>query len=164
MNLRDQQEFLRTFHNMCLAITAQKGPDYAPDGIPLLDMLATCVDANVSIPQGLWVFFRKHLSAIRKHFFLGQPLTSETIDSRLADAANYFGFLAFWETHKLDLLAAWTRHWMAQSCECESGAVDPLTGTHQPCQKCETLRWLAKQVSSVDSGLTLSGLTQRAPA
>lgn len=148
MNLHDQQQFLRLFYSNCLGITKTKGPDYAPDGIPLLDMVATCVDTQCSIPQGLWTLFRKHVSAIRKHFILRQRLTSESVDSRLFDAANYLAFLGFYDANKQELFASWRRHWVRQPCECESGATDPLTTARQLCQRCETLFWLDRQASN----------------
>lgn len=159
MDLKDQQLFLQLFHSTCLGITKTKGPDYAPDGIPLLDMVASCVENNTSVPQGLWTLYRKHFSAIRKHFFLGQPLTSEPIMQRLADAANYFGFLAFYETHKQDLFAAWAQHWIGQPCECEY--VEKL-GQRVHCQRCETLSWLDTQASMDGYALIWSDSTPRA--
>jgi len=146
MNLTDQQTFLSLFHSNCLAITRKKGPDYAPEGIPLLDMVATCVDTNTSIPQGLWTLYRKHISAIRKHFILGQPLTSEPIDGRLYDAANYLAFLGFYDINKLELFTVWRRHWVGQPCECDLPLQQPMIP--DLCQRCETLRWLDNQVSN----------------
>lgn len=163
MNLRDQQLFLELFHSACLAITQRKGPDYAPDGIPLLDMVATCVDANISIPQGLWTLYRKHVSAIRKHFILRQPLTSEPIEERLYDAANYLGFLAFYDANKHELFVAWRRHWVEQPCECESGNIDPLTNARQLCHRCETLFWLDRQASNEGFDLTWWASIRKAP-
>lgn len=145
MNLEAQQRFLRNFHAECLNITRHKGPDYAPDGIPLLDMVATCVETQTSIPQGLWTLYRKHISAIRKHFILHQPLTSEPLLGRLQDAANYLGFLGFYDAHKGELFVAWRQHWVAQPCECQlHNDLSQMT----MCLRCETLCWLDTQASN----------------
>ena len=161
-NLKDQQLYLQLFHSKCLAITERKGPDYAPDGIPLLDMVASCVDSDITVPQGLWNLYNKHISAIRKHFIKRVPLTSEPIDLRLCDAANYLGFLAFYEDNKHELFVSWTKYWTGQPCECESGAIDPITGAVDRCQRCETLRWLGSQASKEGLNLIWSDSTPKA--
>ena len=158
VNLQTQERFFTDFYSQCLDIIRSKGPDYAPDGIPLLDLLATCVEANVSPPQALWVFLRKHMSAVCKHFVLDQSLTSESITSRLHDTVNYCGFLAFWEVYQHDLIAAWRQHWAAQTCE-----YTYEDQTHPPmCQRCVPLRWLDMQVSNQHSVPISSGTIRKA--
>lgn len=159
MNLADQYHTLKAFHEQCLEIIAGKGPDYAPDGVPLLDMVATCVEADISLPQGLWVLYRKHFSAIRKHYLLNQPLTSEPIENRLVDAANYFGLLYFWEVQKKSLMAAWRRHWEAQTCESDLD----IQQHHVPtCPRCATLLWLDMQALKLGFDPTWWDSTPRA--
>lgn len=148
LTLDDQQRFLTIFWERCLYITATKGSDYAPDRIPLLEMCSACAEVDISIPQGLWVLYRKHFSAIRKHFFLNKELESELISGRLLDAANYFAFLAFYDGHKHELRAAWSRHWTARMCTCYE--LDESTPKDKCgellCERCTTLSWLARQV------------------
>ena len=162
LTLKDQEMFLQLFHSQCMGIVKKKNPDYAPDGIPLLDLLATAVEANISIPQALWPLFRKHVSSIRKHFFLGQQLASEGISGRLMDAANYCGFMAFYESYGNELHAVWAAYWKEQPCECEekfpNGVPEDL------CQRCETLCWLRKNTFPTDSKTDSSRSTRRARA
>ena len=157
LTLDAQLGFIIGFYSDAAAIIKRKNPDYAPDGIPLLDMMASCVDSDVTIPQGLWILYRKQVSAIRKHFILNKPLTSEPIESRLGDAANYLALLAFWETYKRPLLALWREHWEGQACECESNQIRKYL-----CQRCETLRWLDTQESRIAFEPTSSGSTPKA--
>jgi hypothetical protein len=161
MTLRDQQRYLELFHSLCVAITKQKGPDYAPDGIPLMDLLAACVDANIPIHTGLWVYLQKHLSAVRRHCIKGQPLSSEALPGRLHDAANYLGFIMFWEYSQDDLVKAWRIYWESQACECYE--LDDCTRTTPglKCQRCETLSYLDRQGYKTVSTESLSDSTPR---
>lgn len=160
MTLQEQTHFLELFHSGCLAIIRSKNPDYAPDGIPLLDMMAACAEEQVTIPQGLWSMYRKHFSAITKHFFRDQPLSSEPVLSRLQDAANYFGLLAFYDTHKRELHTAWRKYWEKQKCECVYRDVFRTPQTDL-CLTCQCIRWLERQAFQLGSDPTSSRSTQK---
>lgn len=161
MDLNNQHRFMQLFHSACLALMESKGPDYAPDGIPLLDLATAAAECNISIPHALWPLYRKHFSAIRKHFLLGQPLTSEPVEKRLQDAVNFFGLLAFYETHKRELHTAWRQYWEKQRCECVYE--DVFGGMHSDlCTKCECMRWLERQAFQLASGPISSRSTRKA--
>lgn len=159
MTLTEQTRFMEFFHSGCLAIIKTKNPDYAPNGIPLLDLMSAAVDMEMTIPQALWSLYRKHFSAIRKHFILEEPLTSETAVGRLQDAANYFGFLAFYDAHKRQLHAAWRRYWEKQRCDCVYEVRKKIET--DLCEKCRSLSWLDKAAFKIGSARTLSRSTRK---
>lgn len=159
MTLDDQKTFMQLFHSGCLSIMNAKAAEYAPDGIPLLDCMRGAVDANISIPQALWTLFNKHFAAIRGHFFLDRPATAEPMLSRCQDATNLFALLAFYETHRINLHAAWRAFWRNQPCECD---VEPsLLPAAEQCMKHRALFWLERTAFAGNSPETLSPGTQK---
>lgn len=169
MTLNDRQLFLESFWEDCLRITKDKGRDYNPDNIPLMDVLNTAIETGTSVHAVLWTYYAKHASAIRRHFSQGETLASEPILGRLMDAANYLGMMAFFETHRAELYATWRTHWEGRTCECVFHLDETTTISvnehpliRQACQRCETLHWLATQESSLASGRTSSDSTPKA--
>lgn len=158
MTLQDRQTFLQLFYSGCLTITASKGKDYNPDDIPFLDLLETAVDKGDTIPGVLWVLYRKHVTAIKKHFLLHAPAESEPILNRLQDAANYMALLAFYETHKRQLHDDWRAYWRVRGCDFELANVPGTTGlttSHElTCQRCATLVWLEREEFAIGSPTT----------
>lgn len=144
----DQQAFIQKFYEQAFAITASKGQDYTPDGISLLELLPTCVEADILPPQALWALYRKGFSAITKHFFHNQSLLTEPVALRLQDAANYFALLAWYDAHKVEIHKAWWEYWEGKSCAC---GFDRATLQRDTCQRCATLLWMAKRVYDPDS-------------
>ena len=154
MTLDDRQLFLQLFFSSCLAITKVKGADYNPDDIPLLEVLETAVDADISIEAVLWVYLRKHESAIKRYLRDGH-IESESITERLRDAVNYHGLIAYYVTMKPELHRAWRDYWGNQACEYESGNLPgTLNMVHDNCQRCKTLSWLERR--AFDTGLRTS--------
>jgi hypothetical protein len=160
MDFARQKLFLELFYSGCLTITNTKGRDYTPDGIPLLEVLETAVDDDLDIQQVMWVYFRKHMSAIKRHLLQGRT-ESEPILERYKDAANYVALMAFYETDKRAFHQAWREYWSAQPCECLYQG-DETTAEFR-CQKCETLSWLERKAFGLNSKATSSPLTPKAP-
>jgi hypothetical protein len=156
MILKDQDTFLELFHAGCVAITKAKSRDYAPDGIPLLDTMRGAVEADITVPQALWQLYNKHFAAIRGHFFLNKPITSDSPLSRCQDATNLFAFLALYESHKMALHETWLIYWSRQTCTCgldEHARTEALARypKRNPdwCSRCHSLYWLVRKASAV---------------
>jgi hypothetical protein len=157
MTLEDRQTFLQLFFSGCLSITKKKGKDYNPTGVPFLEILETAVDAHVEPETVLYIYYRKHASAITAFLQKGH-LESEPILGRLQDAANYMGMIAFYETEKFNIHAAWRTFWSGQPCACEYPVgMPPLT-----CQRCNTLSWMEKRAFALGSGKGSTGTTRKA--
>lgn len=149
VTLQDRQNFIQLFYSACLAITEKKGKDYNPDDIPMLEVLETAVDRDIEVLDVLWVYLRKHESAI-KHFLTKGHVESEPIIERLRDATNFHALIAFYLTMQPELHKVWREYWGAQICVCESP--ENLYGNEMKyCQRCETLSWLEKRAFAIGS-------------
>lgn len=84
---------IQAFFDACILEIKRKNPDYAHQNVPLYDMFHTAFEENVPPEAVLRVLLTKHWSAIRA-WTSGKKLSSETIEGRLTDSANYIGFLA----------------------------------------------------------------------
>jgi hypothetical protein len=84
---------IQHFFDECILEIKRKNPDYAHQGVPLYDMFHTAFEENVPPETVLRVLLTKHWSAVRA-WSSGKTLSSETIEGRLTDSANYIGFLA----------------------------------------------------------------------
>lgn len=71
-----------------------KGREYAGD-TDALGNFKTGLDIGVSSEQKLWIFLDKHLSSIKSYIKNnGKIYSTETIESRIADAMNYLFLLS----------------------------------------------------------------------
>jgi len=84
---------IQHFFDECILEIKRKNPDYSHQDVPLYDMFHTAFEEDVPPESVLRVLLTKHWSAIRA-WTSGKKLSSETIDGRLTDSANYIGFLA----------------------------------------------------------------------
>jgi hypothetical protein len=91
------------FMNECLQIMADKGHEYAPDGVAFADVNDTAV--IIGIPDDgdrvLYAHMRKHLKAL-EYFMCHRHLRSETLRSRLHDIVNFSCMIAVWHQVQID--------------------------------------------------------------
>lgn len=170
MKLQDRQDFLKLFFSGCLSITQKKGKDYNPTGVPFLEVLETCVEGGMTPTQVLFVYYRKHASAIRAYLEKGH-LESEPILGRLQDAANYMGMIAFYDANAIDLHETWRQYWVVQPCECEFEDLNPMhlykkgeAKVMSRCLRCRTLSWLESAAFKIGSKGSSSDSIRRAQA
>ena len=90
------KEFLEkaeTFFAGSHLVLSQKSGDYQNDGMAFGDIFEIAADLDLTPKQVLWVFLKKHLTAVRRGVN-GHNLTSELFLHRCTDAANYIAMLA----------------------------------------------------------------------
>lgn len=137
MNLQQQQEFIENFFADAAHVVRNRRSDYAPDGIVLLNVLASCVQWEQTPVQVLGVLLDKQTTALQALCKLGK-VDSDPPRSRLVDSANYFAFFAMYLTHADVIHTAWYHHWIAQPCRC----LEPPLDNEDVCVRCKTLIWL----------------------
>lgn len=137
MTLDDQARYFELFYSGAMGAITQRAKDYAPAGVPLLDLMDTCVEKNSDVPGELWSLFKKQYTAIRR-FVAEHQVDSDPITSRIQDACNYLAFIHFYLDKEYELFRAWNTYWSTERvCTCEP---DDL----ELCRKCRTLQWLAR--------------------
>jgi len=92
MNLRELHECIEMFFEKCMTEIQRKGPDYnaAQEGLSEVRVIAERF--GLERRQVLGILWFKHVSAISKWVETGM-LTSEGIEGRLVDCANYGGLM-----------------------------------------------------------------------
>lgn len=101
MTVKDQFAHVQEFFAQGLAIIAQKGQDYAPENIAMIDVFYAAAEMGLRPQQVLWVYVRKHLTALRA--WLAHGAVSEGTRSRLLDVANYMAMIDFVNTHHAEI-------------------------------------------------------------
>lgn len=92
MKLYEQEILLEKMIKYERELFATKGKEYAGDD----DVLSNFKDSDVvglNSKQKLWVYLSKHISSIASYIKNGQEFSSETIESRIADARCYLALL-----------------------------------------------------------------------
>lgn len=139
LTIRDQNRWCRLFFEQCMQTFSEKEQDYAPENIPLLDVLGTAVEETLGVLTVLRILHRKHVTAVRRFELFGE-LTGEDIGSRLADIANYQALQYFYICNAPTLHRQWQSYWETQPCKCETDRASvPVNGW---CERCQTLVWL----------------------
>ena len=92
MNLDQQNAIAKEFFQSCETILTKKGKDYTPENVAFKDVDALAEEIGVEPKHVLWIFFRKHFTAVRAWIKKGQ-VESEPIEERLKDLANYCALL-----------------------------------------------------------------------
>lgn len=93
MNWRERNDRVKRMLESCLEELESKSPDYSgPSGRAFEEVEETARILGVEPEQVLAVHFRKHLSAMWR-VLRGDPLHSETFESRCRDAINYIGLI-----------------------------------------------------------------------
>jgi len=92
MNLVQQNAIAEKFFIKCQELLKSKGSDYTPEDIAFKDVMEIARDLQVSPRKVLWVYARKHFTAIRRWIRDGD-VNSEPIETRLIDMANYCALL-----------------------------------------------------------------------
>ncbi len=88
MTLDEQNRIAGRFFALGLDILNRKGKDYTPDDESLAEVRQIASEAGINPWQVLWIYMRKHLSAIERYVKVGS-VESEPIEGRLLDLANY---------------------------------------------------------------------------
>ena len=88
MNLAEQNQLAEKFFDECRKLLVSKGTDYTPEDIAFKDLDSIATKLNIKDVQVLYVYMRKHWTAI-EHFIQHGNVKSEPVDSRLIDMANY---------------------------------------------------------------------------
>lgn len=92
MNLEQREILTDKFIEKMQKILKTKGRDYTIDDDPFKDLREIAQDLDISPMKVMWVFARKHLSAIKNYIKTGR-VESEPIEERLIDLANYCALL-----------------------------------------------------------------------
>jgi len=88
MNLVEQNQHAGQFFGECMEILNTKGKDYTPEDESLKEVREIAAEAGITPRQVLWVYLRKHVSAIQRWVSVGK-VESEPVAGRLRDLANY---------------------------------------------------------------------------
>lgn len=88
MTLEEQNIAIEELFKNCVAILHSKGRDYNPDNESLKGVRDVAREAGITPQQVLWVYLRKHISAVHQYTKTGN-VSSEGIVSRLMDVINY---------------------------------------------------------------------------
>ena len=143
MTLEEQYSDLTEFYESCLEVITSRQHDYAREGIPLMETLKSSAKSNITIEQSLYQLFHKQLSAWERFVHTGR-LDSESIRSRLKDAANYVGLFHFYITRKEELHTAWASHYVDQPCHCHHPLIAVYGTLSNQCLRCCILTWLER--------------------
>lgn len=155
MTLDDQARHFEMVYSLAVGTLQNRARDYAPGGVPLLNLLETAVEKNVSIESELWSLFKKQQTAIQRYVLHG-IVDSDPLRSRVIDACNYLVFFEFYNSRRTEIHAAWEHYWRNEPCEPECrlgslwhperplGTVTVMMHVLHECQRCQTLWWLAR--------------------
>lgn len=88
MNMEQRKIVTDSFFKKCQEVLDNKGKDYQREGEAFGDMKEISNEIGVEVEKVLWVFLRKHYTAIKNYVRTGQ-LESEPIELRLVDLVNY---------------------------------------------------------------------------
>jgi hypothetical protein len=143
MNLHTQMASLSEFYADALLVVQSRQHDYAPDGIPLIEVCKSAAMSNITVEQVLYQLFHKQLSALTRWVYHGK-LDSESLSSRLMDAANYLAFFRFYASRRDELHDTWTDHFTRNECKCANRET-AIYGKHSSqCERCCILAWLGR--------------------
>jgi hypothetical protein len=153
MTVDEQTRAAARFYGNAAALLSQKGRDYAPEDVVFLDVMRQAADAETSVEQVMWILLQKHLTAVRRHVLHGYTMT-ESIASRLVDAANFLALMAVWDEHHDLIIGDLLQHLSREYCSCTSD---------DRCDPCRTFDWARKQLRNAASipSVLLSRRTQR---
>lgn len=155
VNLSDQKRYCELFFSNCIGVLNNRSRDYAPEGIPLLQTLRPAVEADIGIVPALWQLYSKQHTAIVR-YVRGGALDSDSITSRLTDAANLLALISFYEANKDEFHAMWLGYWLNEECPCVPGY------PQSDCHRHRTLMWLQPRLSPLVFGRILSHSTRKA--
>jgi len=135
LNLATQLRSVEHFFQEAAEILNGKSRDYAPEGIPLLNVVDSCRKWNMQPLQVLGIAYQKQETAISR-FVRDGVLDSDPIRSRLIDAVNYFALMAFYAQYRQAIHEQWERWVRAQPCTCTFGELP------HSCVRCLRLKWI----------------------
>lgn len=126
------EEVNRLFTEALVQMNGRKR-DYAPEGVPLLNVLDSCVKWGVTPLQVLGIAYQKQETAL-SGYVAGRKLNSESARSRIIDAVNYLALMAYYDRWRCEIHESW-REWLeGQPCTCVS--------RDAWCQRCARLKFV----------------------
>lgn len=92
MTFEEREIATNNFFDKCKHVLNSKGKDYTFNNEAFGELKDTAKDLGISPEKVLWVYAKKHYSAIKNYVHSGK-LESEPIEMRIVDFANYMALL-----------------------------------------------------------------------
>lgn len=134
LNLATQLRAVEQFYQDAAAVLDGKSRDYAPEGVPLLNLVDSCRKWGLQPVQVLGIAYQKQETALSR-FVRDGVLDSDPVRSRLIDAVNYLALMAFYVQFKRAIHDQWETWTLAQPCTCGESGV-------RVCTRCARLEWI----------------------
>lgn len=132
LTLTNQHTAVAQFFAEAAGVLGGKSRDYAPEGVPLLNVLDSCRKWGLQPLQVLGIAYQKQETALSR-YVRGEALDTDTPRSRMIDAVNYLALMAFYVEFKVRIHEQWRTWLLNEKCMC----------THSgKCQRCERLDWV----------------------
>jgi hypothetical protein len=132
LTLAAQNAAVELFYDDAHDVLVGKSRDYAPEGIPLLNVLDSCRKWGLQPLQVLGIAYQKQETALSR-FVRGEALDTDSPRSRLIDAVNYLALMAFYIQFQDRIHEQWDVWLRAQPCVCTHSA---------RCERCARLEWV----------------------
>lgn len=132
LNLSSQLRAIEQFYEDAAAVLDGKSRDYAPEGVPLLNVVDSCRKWGLQPLQVLGIAYQKQETALSR-FVREGVLDSDPVRSRLIDAVNYLALMAFYVQCKSLIHERWRTWIQSQPCTCGAAGV---------CTRCARLEWV----------------------
>lgn len=133
LTLAVQEAAIIQFFSESLAVLTSKSRDYAPEGVPLLNVLDSCRKWGLQPLQVLGIAYQKQETALSR-YVRGEPLDTDSPRSRLIDAVNYLALMAFYIQFRDRIHEQWEMWLNRQPCLCTYGS--------DKCTRCARLEWV----------------------
>jgi hypothetical protein len=134
LNLATQLRAIEQFYQEATAVLDGKSRDYAPEGVPLLNVVDSCRKWGLQPLQVLGIAYQKQETALSR-FVREGVLDTDSVRSRLIDAVNYLALMAFYLRYTPEIHDQWKRWVLQQPCTCTVEAPGS-------CIRCARLTWI----------------------
>jgi hypothetical protein len=135
LNLATQLRAVEKFYQDAADVLEGKSRDYAPEGVPLLNVVDSCRKWGLQPLQVLGIAYQKQETALSRYVRHG-VLDSDPVRSRLVDAVNYLALMAFYVQSKDVIHERWRTWVQSQPCTCM------LSDEPESCTRCARLKWI----------------------
>lgn len=102
MDRKQFTDLLVALHEKEIETNRTKGKEYAGDEDVLSNFKELSKELDLTPEKVLWVYLKKHLSAIRTYCNLGDLYSTEDLASRILDARLYLALLLAMQTEKTE--------------------------------------------------------------
>jgi hypothetical protein len=131
------------FERAYAIMSGGKASDYAPEGHIFIDVFAAGADLNVWPEEVFLVHIRKQLTAVRR-WARYRALTTEGVEARLGDLANYLAFLHIMNVHGREVALGVYAVAEIQTCDNQLSSVGECLVSSDPCDRCNLIRYTGK--------------------